>query len=143
MRSFDANLVSQAVATFEYPEEGFDPVDWVGQDTNVVLTNTDGDIALFRHEKVGVVNGHYCFKSRGKKAVTVGKNFLAEIFDPCYNIQVVMGLTPIENLGARWMSRQLGFTSHGVVNTTIGPHELFILHRTSYDGIHAPEGPHQ
>lgn len=132
MRTYDADIVSKAVAFFRKTEADFDPVEWISNHANIALRNDTGDMAVFEHETPGVVTGHYWFESRGRKAIDAGKSFLDELFNPEYNVQLVRGLTPITNLGARWMSRRLGFTSHGVVNTTIGPHEIFIMHRTEY-----------
>lgn len=132
MRTFDANLVSQAVAFFRKTELDFDPVDWISNHANFAFINEAGDMALFEHELPHVVTGHYYFRSRGKTALKAAREFLDEIFDSRYNIQVIRGLTPLTHLGARWMNRQLGLKSYGVVQTTIGPHEIFILTKKEY-----------
>lgn len=131
MRTFDARLVSEAVSFFRKTELDFDPIDWVSNPANIALGNGQ-DMALFEHETPRVVTGHYFFQSRGRQALEQGRLFLDEVFSPCYNVEVIRGLTPLQHLGARWMNRQLGFTSHGVVQSTIGPHELVILTRKEY-----------
>lgn len=131
-RTYDASLVNGAITSILKTEDIFDTVRWVSIKQNVALINSYEDIALFEHEAQGVVSGHYSFKSRGRQAVIAGKAFLDEIFNPCYNIEIIRGLTPITNLGARWMSRQLGFTSHGVMKALNGPHEIFTLHRKEH-----------
>lgn len=132
MRTFNAHLVYTAVKDITKGEPTFDCVGWIAHPLNIALTNTDGDIALFEVERPGYMSGHYHFNSRGRSAITAGKSFLDEVFNPCYNVEVIRGLTPLENLGARWMSRQLGFTSYGAVKTDLGPHEIFILHRKDH-----------
>lgn len=131
MRTFNAKLVAEAVAFFLKKENGgFDPIEWVANPANICLVK-GGDLAVFEHERPGVVTGHYYFVSRGRSAINIGHDFLDEVFDS--GVEVVRGLTPLENLGARWMSRHLGFTSHGVVRSSrTGPHELFIMHRTEH-----------
>ena len=80
-----------------------------------------------------IYSGHYYFKSRGRQAITAGKGFLDELFNTCYNIDVVMGMVPIGHKAARWMSRQLGFTSHGVEELRDKHYELFILTKKEFN----------
>lgn len=132
MRIYDAHLIAQAVEFFRKTEEDFDPVLWISDHQNVALQNDMGDMSLFERELPGVVTGHYYFKSRGKEAIKVSRAFLDEIFNPCYNVEVIRGLVPLTHLGARWMSRQIGFKSHGVVKISDKPFELFILSKKEY-----------
>lgn len=98
---------------------------------NICLRDKN-DLAFFENESKGVWSGHYFFESRGKTALTLAKSFLKEF---CQEIQpnIIKGLTPLEKLGARWMSRQLGFKSYGVVQTIVGPCELFILTKEDWE----------
>lgn len=125
MRTYDLELVEPAVKSFLGENHKVDVQDWLAKQSNIVLVNEDGDLALF--EKQGTWQGHYFFKSRGRKAITAGKKFLDEIFDPCYNISVLTGLTPLTNLGARWLSRKIGFQSQGVITINNQSFELFML----------------
>lgn len=131
MRSYDSGLLKEPLDLFlgDNAKE-VDPVEWISNKANVLLINNKGDVAIFEHETPGVVTGHYYFTSRGRAAINVGKQFIQEVFDE--GVQLIRGLTPLTNLGARWMSRRLGFTSHGVVQTLSGPHELFIMHKSDY-----------
>jgi len=113
------------VESFLGPNHDINVQEWVDQPTNIVLVNDCGDLALF--EKRGTWQGHYFFKSRGRLAITAGLNFLDEIFNPCYNISVLTGLTPLTNLKARWLSRKLGFQSQGVITIDDQPFELFMM----------------
>lgn len=131
MRTYDAKLIAEAVHFFRQTEDDFDAIKWVSDQDNIVLINEAGDLALFEHGRNPLrVVGHYYFKSRGKNAVRAAREFLTNIFG--MGIQIITGLTPTNNLGAKWMSRHLGFTSHGVIDTTNGPHELFTLHTSEY-----------
>lgn len=124
-RTWDVALVAPAVEFFLGPGHDVDVQEWINKQDTIVLVNDDGDLALF--EKHGTWQGHYYFQSRGKKAVVAAKNFLDEVFNPCYNISVLTGLTPLTNLGARWLSRKIGFTSQGVITIDNQPFEFFIL----------------
>jgi hypothetical protein len=130
MRSHDAKLVAEIVAYLLKEERAnFDAIEWVSNPGNILLVDGQ-DAAIFHQERPGVVNGHYYFKSRGRQAITVGKRLLGECFS--LGVQTVMGTTPLVHLGARWMTRQLGLKSHGIVHTSNGPHELFIMHYSEY-----------
>lgn len=131
MRTYDVKLIEPAVKSFLGENHSIDVAKWVQESDNIVLVNDDGDLALF--EKRGTWQGHYYFKSRGRKAITAGLNFLDEIFNPCYNISVLTGLTPLTNLGARWLSRKLGFQSQGVINIDNQSFELFMMTNKDID----------
>lgn len=139
MRSFNAKHVAEAVAFFLSGErDDFDAIEWISNHENIALVNDNNDMAVFEHETPKVVTGHYYFRSRGRQAVNAGKEFLNELF-VVSDTQLIRGLSPLTNLGARWMNRQLGFTSHGVVHTTTGPHELVMLHRKDHNEFHLRE----
>lgn len=133
MRTFDANLVSKAVNFLRKTELDFDPIDWISDHQNIALINDTDDMSLFEYNSTHVVTGHYFFKSRGKIALKVARTFLDEIFNPCYNIETIRGLVPLTHLGSKWITRQLGFKSYGIVKTPHnGSHEIFILTRKEH-----------
>lgn len=107
------------------PLHGFDPKEFVLNDDNVCLLK-ESDLSLFEKISDEVYEGHYFFQSRGKKALRTSQEMLSYFVDE-FKPRIIKGLTPLENLGARWMSRQLGFKSYGVVQTVAGPCELFIM----------------
>lgn len=127
MRETDPIVVAKALS--EYQDiigDEFNPILWVADDKNIVLRKGDS-FSLFQYDSPGVYTGHYFFSKgdRGKKAIVLGKQMLAEVFDE-HGAKVVRGLTPLQNLPARWTARQLGFESFGVVSVVSGPCELFI-----------------
>jgi hypothetical protein len=131
MRVYDTKLVAEAVAFFLKGEpRDFDAIDWVANHHNIILQEGK-DLALFECQKPGIVAGHYYFQSRGRQAINVGRKFLNEVFDE--GVQLIQGMTPLTNLGARWMSRQLGFTSHGVMYVQNTPYEFFTKHRSEHN----------
>ena len=130
MRTYSLNKVLAATSQYEGGEfEGFNPEEWLQHPKNIALTNGNDDIALFEHQAEmaeGTVCGHYFFHSRGKQAVEAAKTFLEEIFSEEYDVENIMGLTPIEHKGALWMNKRLGFKEHGTVDTVEGPC-MFVL----------------
>jgi len=132
-RTFDIDVVKAATDPYKEGLYGFNPEDWIEGTENIALVNEDKDVALFEREIPGIVTGHYFFVSRGRAAVRVAKEMLKEAFTKDYDIKVIRGLTPLQKLGARWMNKQLGFKSYGVVNTIAGPCELVILTKEEWE----------
>ena len=134
MRIYDIGLVQEAI-NYIHPE-GVDisAEEWLDTPTNIALINDSEDLALFEIGFNDVYTGHYYFKSRGRKAIEAAKGFLDELFNTCYNINVILGLTPITNLPARWLSRQVGFKSHGVVQGPKRHYEMFIITKREFNG---------
>lgn len=132
MRTWDAVKVAQAVKHFLKSEDKVDPIEWLSNPDNIVLINDKDDLALFEKGVRHIYTGHYYFKSRGREAIKSGQEFLDEFFNSCYNINVLTGLVPLEHLGARWLTRKLGFTSHGVVQID-KYYELFIITKKEFN----------
>lgn len=130
-RTFDADSVDKAVQ--RNPDAiNFNAEEWCSNTDNIALTNDKDDFALFENEYPGAYTGHYFFNSRGKEAVKAAEEFLLEAFTN-YPIEVIRGLTPADKLGAKWLSRRLGFTSYGTVETIVGDCELFILTKDEFN----------
>lgn len=135
MRTYDALKISSAIKYFLQTEEFVDPIEWLSNPANIVLENDRGDLALFEYgiTTQKVYSGHYYFQSRGKAAILAAREFLDELFNTCYNMGVVTGLVPQEHLGAKWLSRQLGFTAHGDMELHGHHYELFILTKEEFN----------
>ena len=132
MRTSDLNVLIEAMDPF-LPLEGFHPAEWLKREENIALTDSDGSCALFEYVKPGIYYGHYFFRKRGREAVKLSHEFLNEIFETA---RIVVGLTPVEKKAARWMSRHVGFKSQGIVDTDMGEHEMFMLTKEEYNGLH-------
>lgn len=130
-RTKDVGVLLESVSPY-LPLHGFDPIEWIQQDQNICLTDGSGNISLFEEVSPNVFEGHYFFKTRGKNALILARTMLS-IFMQDYQPYVIKGLTPLEHLGARWLSRQLGFKSYGAVQTPVGPCELFILTKEDWE----------
>lgn len=125
-RSYDADLLCSALEP--YPEligEDFDPNEWVENEENVLL-HEDDNCGIFEHEYPGVYSGHYFFKVRGKEAHDLAIKMLKAMFET-HGARTIKGMTPTEKLGARMLTRRLGFTSYGLYDTPYGEYELFVL----------------
>lgn len=136
MRTFDVNKVLAATAQYAKEIEGFAPHDWLFNPRNIALINDNEDIALFEHQYnlTNTVCGHYFFFSRGKEAVKAAKEFLEEVFTTTY-VETITGLTPLDNKGALWMNRRLGFREHGNVETEIGPCRFVIMTKQEWKDL--------
>lgn len=128
--------VLQATDAYMKDIEGFYPESWLDNDANVALIDPETkDVALFerQHKTPHVVHGHYFFHSRGKGAVKSAIAALNELFSGKYNVEVVCGFTPLDNKGALWMNRRLGFTSHGSISTAAGPCDFVVLTKQEWE----------
>lgn len=109
----------------------FDIPDWLSDLRNIALVNDNGDINLFQYDN-GQYIGHYFYRSRGREALKVAEEMLDAIFR-YEEVDTLVGLTPDDKRGAKWLSRQLGFQSHGPIEHPLGPCELFVLTRKQYE----------
>lgn len=135
MRTYDAVKIGEAIKHFLKTEEKVDVVEWLSNPANIALENDRGDLAIFEYgfPTRKLYSGHYFFKSRGRDALVAAREFLDEIFNSCYNISVMIGMVPTEHLGARWLTRKVGFTSHGYENVHDKEYELFILTKEEFN----------
>lgn len=131
IRTYDPDLVSKAVSLYAKEIEGFDPQEWLKDEKNIALTDMFGNVSLFEWFSPGVYTGHYFFEDRGKKAVEIAKAMLSRVM-MFEDVKVIRGLTPLTQLGARWLSKHIGFKSYGATDTYIGPCEVFILTKEEY-----------
>lgn len=125
MRRPTVEEVNDAVSPYLKNYGGFEPISWLEDQNNLAFTDEKGNVSLFEKGSDGIHTGHYFFVVRGKAALVLAREMLDHFFEES-GAKAIRGLTPLTNLGARWMSRQLGFKGHGVVHTASGPCELFI-----------------
>jgi RimJ/RimL family protein N-acetyltransferase len=121
MRTTNKSLVLGAVSQYPPATEAVNLESWLMCEQNIALTNENKDVALFERNEFNpiAVYGHYFFWSRGRDAVKAAKQFLEEVFTTKhYGVEVIVGLTPVDNKAALWMNRRLGFKQ---VDTLRGP----------------------
>lgn len=125
-RTFDGPALDKEMrSTPALTHINVDVLEWIKDDRNLALEE-DGNFGVFEYNWDGVYTGHYFFKVRGKFAKDLAIRMLRIAFDK-YGMKTVRGLTPIEHKGAVLMTRWLGFTDHGVVDTEAGPCWIFTL----------------
>ena len=135
MRTFNSDLVTEAVSQYAERIEGFYPVEWLSNLNNVALTNKNKDIALFERVAAApsAVYGHYFFWSRGKDAVKASEEFLKEIFRGDYGVEIIVGLTPTTHKGALWLNQRLGFKKIEVVPSIVGDLQRVMLTKKEWE----------
>lgn len=121
-----------AMATKGHHGDDFIPEVWAEDGRNIALVTDKGDINLFQYQAEGTYVGHFFYISRGKNAVRVANDMLDAIFK-YDDVQVILGLTPVDKLGAKWLARKIGFKSHGEIDTPPGRCELFVMSRSDYE----------
>lgn len=133
-RTYDPVLVAYALETYDETPLGLDISDWLMYNTNVALADEHGNVALFERQArlPSSVCGHYFFHSRGRAAINAAEGFLKEIFTGPYDVQTIIGLTPVEHKGANWMNRKLGFKQHDTIDTEVGPCGFFLLTKNTW-----------
>lgn len=132
-QSFDADLLASSVEEYRKDMVNFDPYSWIENPLNIALTDDGENYNLLEYELPGIYTGHTFYIKRGRAAKAHLHEALRVAFTE-FPVEVIRGLTPIKLIGARWMARQGGFKSHGVVQTLVGPCELFILSKHEYLG---------
>jgi len=104
-------------------------------DSDNICLSIDEDLFFFERDSLDVYYGHYFCKSRGKEVLERSNQILFCMFET-HGAKVIKGLTPMCNLPARWLSRKLGFSSYGTIDTIVEPMELFILTKNEWEKIH-------
>lgn len=131
-RTFDADFVEECLTPYRDDLKGLPASDWLADKENIALRDHGGNLALFEYRQPGVYCGHYFFKDRGRKAIDAAEDFLHEIFLERYPVHIIIGFTPLDKLGALWMSNHLGFRNTGDEDINGRPHRVFVLTKQDY-----------
>lgn len=132
-RTFDAEFVEKCLEPYRDDLKGLPASIWLSDKENIALRDHAENLALFEYRQPGVYCGHYFFKDRGRKAIDAAEDFLHEIFSgDRYPVHIIIGFTPLDKLGALWMSNHLGFTNTGDEDIDGRPHRVFILTKQDY-----------
>jgi hypothetical protein len=106
-------------------------VEWLDDTRNIAIVEGE-NVALFDYKSPGTYWGHYFYNTaRGREAVKLSGLILKYVLTK-YPIKTILGLTPEDNKPARWLSRQIGMNSLGLVETINGQCELFFLDKDTY-----------
>lgn len=136
MRTYKIEKIKSAVKQYSEEIVGFNPEEWIENKKNIALINDNDDVALFENQ-TGLTNtvcGHYFFFSRGKEAIKAAQEFLYEVFTTTY-VETITGLTPLDNKGALWMNRRLGFKEYGDIDTVVGPCRFVFLSKEQWKDL--------
>ncbi len=105
----------------------FDVEDWFSKPENYALIEGE-NIAFGEYKSPGIYWVHFCYHTaRGRQAIELTKDFLQEFYKEA-PVKTSIGLIHKDNKKARWLIRQVGFTSIGMIDTKNGECEMFVLH---------------
>jgi len=135
VRTQDYDAVGNILETYRDIIGGFDLGPWLSDDNNLAFIDDTGNLGLLEYDTPGVYNSHMFFCSRGRDAINKATEMIGNAFEH-YPVQVMRGYTDVSNRAARWMDRQLGYTSYGVLSTLNPPCELFILTKKEFEVKH-------
>lgn len=128
------NLAARVAESDVEDVDDFDPIAWFDDPHQYALTNGP-DLLLAKEWADGVVEIHWLLRSRGRRAIHAGVDFLRHLYNK-ENARIVVGTVPAHRRAARWFSRQVGGKSNGIVQTEWGDAELFTLSREDFEAQH-------
>jgi hypothetical protein len=113
-----------------------DLTEWLANPLNLALQEGQ-NIAFAEFKSPGVYWVHFCFdEARGRRAIELTQKMFSE-FCRLRPVQTAIGMIALENRKARWLIRQVGFTSLGEVDGPAGPSEMFYATKELADnGFH-------
>lgn len=116
---------------------GLKGADWVARPGNVPILFENGDVALFDHEGGDTYQGHFLFKSRGRKAIEHAREAFRRMFVD-HGCGLIFGMVPDFRRDAKMVVRWAGGRSAGVRWASEGPglpdtkFELFVLSKAQW-----------
>ena len=109
----------------------FDAYEWLSTPGNFALT--DGtNVMMFTEMPGKIFDGHWLLVDKGRQAFLTATLFLRHVYVSHEAAQIV-GLVPAHRRAARWFTKQMGFISHGLQDTDMGPQEYFTLTRQQFE----------
>lgn len=125
MLSQVTNAEDCKLITDKYPEHfTFEADEWFSNKQNYSVKEND-NIGFAEYKSPGIYWVHFCFNSaRGRQAICLAKEMVLNLFDN-RPTNLVIGLIENNNKKAKWVVRQVGFVSLGLVETKIGLCEMF------------------
>lgn len=128
----DPDVLDKAVGPYPEMLKGYVATEWLETKGNIALTDDAGNVGLLVYNLPGIYCGHYFFSSRGKEAIKRVSEMISYAFTE-QPVRMIIGVTPEDNLRARWMNRKMGFTSGGVIETLHGNCEVVSLTREEFE----------
>ena len=128
-RSFDLEVAKKFGGMLPR-NESMDWQRWVDNHDNVMLVD-DENVGMATAEYPGLHTVHWFYTVRGREALNLARKMLDRLFTE-HKAQAIRGLTPVEIKGARWLARQVGLKSYGILEFPDGPYELFCLTKEEF-----------
>lgn len=130
-RVFDLDLLLRATDQPTVTSKPEDFKEWFSRPMNMMFADGE-DVGIATYQYPGCYIVHWFFKSRGRKALTLGRAMVKNLFDN-YDTEVVIGFIR-ENLKAsRWAARQIGLKSRGLMRFADGEiNEVFVTTKEEF-----------
>lgn len=119
------NLEAVSSVTQHYPDYfTWNAADWLSDDANFAYQEGE-NVGFAEFKSPGNYWVHFCYHTaRGRAAIELTKRMLDALYADTH-YQTVVGLISEDNKKARWLIRQVGFESLGMVDTQNGLCEMF------------------
>ena len=130
-RTRDHDTVADAIKDYRYMTGDGDLGEWLLNEDHYAFMDEVGNLGIIRKDRDGLFDSHIFFKSRGREAYKKAVDMMMNAFDN-YDVKIMRGYTPLYNKAARWMNRQLGYTSYGPLPDLDPPCELFIVTKDEF-----------
>lgn len=102
----------------------FDVEDWFSKPENYAYKEGD-NVAFGEYKSPGVYWVHFCFDTaKGREAINLTKRMFKQLSEDT-PLKMAIGLIHVDNKKAKWLIRQVGFQSLGLVDTENGVCEMF------------------
>lgn len=102
----------------------FNVEEWFANADNFCLQEGD-NVAFAEYKSPGVYWVHFCFdKAKGRQAIDLTKK-IYNTFCCLKPVKLLIGLIHVNNKKAKWLIRQVGWQSLGLIETKNGLCEMF------------------
>lgn len=102
----------------------FNVEEWFSNTENYAYKEGD-NVAFGEYKSPGVYWVHFCFDTaKGREAINLTKRMFKQLSEDT-PLKVAIGLIHVDNKKAKWLIRQVGFQSLGLVDTKNGVCEMF------------------
>lgn len=131
-RSYDPEVFREAYHLCPTADEEIDYAAWINNKNNIMLTSGK-DVGCATYDYPGVYSVHWFFReAKGRAAITLARNLLREMFTT-YGAETIRGVTPMSIKAARWLAKQVGLTSYGILDYhDAEPHELMCITKEEF-----------
>lgn len=132
IRSYDWEDLEFIVEKYSGEFINFDAKKIVEDEDNILLRNNKMDYGLFEYDEDGVYFGHYMFRSRGfENTVASAREILNHFFNN-YNVNLIIGLTPVWHKGALKLNEALGLEKLSSVTLPHGIYNIVTLTKDTF-----------